>query len=348
MHIFEASFKRNTYQVEIKASLLFEYALGIAAITYPKLHETMDKPAAHWRQLRDQASAELNRELDFCQKHQTWKMLLQLLHAGDFDSAASFSDFVGALGDVDFNDIVLPFLGRGLSEVRRQAAHGDEAAAQALIEACKEHAFFPDMIHAVGHYGASRLKGHLTNMFRLWENEIGDRDAADSKTILERDLAEKTAWMRSSSPEEVVLRAAGVEYKPEEGVSRVILIPHIVYRPWTIEANMEDTQIYYYPVSESSMANDADPYDPPGRLVQLYKALGDDKRLRALKLISEQKRSLKELTDLLGMGKTNAHHHLAILRSAGLVRVQDGCYVWNRGSLDDHAKELRGFLGLQD
>ncbi|MEI0740176.1 metalloregulator ArsR/SmtB family transcription factor [Paenibacillus sp. JTLBN-2024] len=348
MYIFDASFKRNTYGVELAASLLFEYALGIAAITYPKLHGTMEKPAAFWQRLRAEASAELRRELDFCQKHQTWKMLLQLLHAVAFDSAERFGDEVRSLKDEDFNFIVLPYLESEWNEVRRQAARGSEEAAKALVGACKDHAFFPDMIHAVGRYGAGGLKRHLTNLLRLWEKEIGGRDAAESKAILERDLAEKKAWLASCSPEEVVLRAAGVEYKPEAGVTRVLLIPHVIYRPWTIEANMEGTQIYYYPVSGSSMADQADPYEPPGRLVQLYKALGDEKRLRALKLISEQDRSLKELTDLLGIGKTNAHHHLAILRSAGLVRVHGGSYAWNRDSLNHHAGELRDFLGLKE
>ncbi|MDR9855250.1 helix-turn-helix domain-containing protein [Paenibacillus sp. VCA1] len=348
MHVFDASFKRNTYQVELNASLLFEYALGIAAMTYPKLHDAMDKPASYWRQLREEASADLNRELDFCQKHQTWKMLLQLLHADSFASPGDVADRVFPMRDEDFNYMVLPYLGRGEEALRMQAAQGDKEAVDALIEACRVHAFFPDMIRAVSRYGASRLKHHLADLLRLWEKEIGEKDAAENKRILERDLAEKKAWLEKGSPEEVVLRAAGVEYKPEAGVSKVMLIPHVIYRPWTIEANMEDTQIYYYPVSDSNLNGDTDPYEPPGRLVQLYKALGDDKRLRALKLISEQSRSLKELTELLNTGKTNVHHHLAILRSAGLVRVQGGSYAWNPGSLDHHAKELRGFLGLEE
>ncbi|MDR0270184.1 metalloregulator ArsR/SmtB family transcription factor [Paenibacillus sp.] len=344
MHIFDTSFKRNTYQVELNSSLLFESALGIAAITYPKLHETMDKPASHWQQLRSNASADLKRELDFCQKHQTWKMLLQLLHTEEFVSAEAFADYVSSLPDADFNFNILPYLERRQHAIRLQAAQGNEEAVQALIGLCKEHSFFPDMIRAVSQYGAVHLKRHLTNMLRLWEEEIGSADTEEKKGILERDLAEKKAWLRSCTPEEVVLRAAGIECKPEAGVSRVLLIPHVVYRPWTIEAGMEDTQIFYYPVSEASMMAESDPYQPPGQLVQLYKALGDDKRLRALKLISEQDRSLKELTDLLGMGKTTVHHHLAILRGAGLVRVKDGSYSWNPKSLDHHADELRIFL----
>ncbi|MFU1794847.1 ArsR/SmtB family transcription factor [Paenibacillus azoreducens] len=348
MKVVDTSFKRSSYQVELYNSLLFESALGIAAATYPKLHAALDKPQSYWQHLRTSTSIELRRELDFCQRQQTWKMLLQLLHAQSFASVEDFFTFIQALEDKDFNFLILPYLGNCQENNRLRAAQGDLEAAQSMIQACEEHLFFPQMIRTVCEIGAKELKRHLTDMLRLWEEEIGGVDAEEKKEILERDLSMKRNWLRTCTPEEVVLRASGIEYKPESSVSKVLLIPHVIYRPWTVEADMEDTRIFYYPVSDASMQSNGDPYEPPGQLVQLYKALGDDKRLRALKLISEQDRSLKELTDLLNMGKTTVHHHLAILRGAGLVRVKDGSYSWNPGSLNQHDQELRDFLGLGD
>lgn len=90
MKVVDTSFKRSSYQVELYNSLLFESALGIAAATYPKLHAALDKPQSYWQHLRTSTSLELRRELDFCQRQQTWKMLLQLLHAQNFATAEDF------------------------------------------------------------------------------------------------------------------------------------------------------------------------------------------------------------------------------------------------------------------
>ncbi|MGN7356306.1 ArsR/SmtB family transcription factor [Paenibacillus sp. SAF-054] len=347
MQLLDMSFKGNSFQVEGQSSLLFESALGIAAMTHKKLHDALDKPDAYWKQLWENVSGSLRRELIYCEEHQTWKMLLQLLHMQAFASVAALESYVERLENEDFKFIVLPYLGRTLQPTRRLAAEGDADAAAKLIAACASHEFFPEMIRTVSQSEAEGLKRHLLSLLKLWDVEVAAAEAETKSAILKRDLARIETWTKTCSPEEVVLRAAGVEYQAEAGVSRVLLIPHVIYRPWTIEANMEGVQIFYYPVSNESLSADNDPYQPPGRLVQLYKALGDEKRLRALKLIAEKERSLKELTDLLGLGKTTVHHHLAILRGAGLVRVKEGSYSWNTHSLNHQDCDLRSFLGLE-
>lgn len=348
MNLIDLSFKRDAYRVELQSSLLFEHALGIAAATNRRLHVALEQPEDYWIKLRNEVSEPLRWELDYCEQHQTWKMLLQLLHTEVFDTLEQFADYAMKLEEERFIYEMLPFLGSGMEDLRRSTAQKDAEAAAEMKKVCAGHAFFPEMIDTALNTSADRLKDHLIKLLQLWKQEVAGAEDAAKEEILRRDLAAKKGWLRSVSPAETVLRAAGVEYKPEAGVSRVLLIPHVIYRPWTIEANMIDTQIFYYPVSDASMTAGGDPYEPPGQLVQLYKALGDEKRLRALKLIAEQERSLKELTEQLGMGKTTVHHHLAILRGAGLVRVKDGSYVWNKGSLDRHDHDLRDFLGLDE
>ena len=67
---------------------------------------------------------------------------------------------------------------------------------------------------------------------------------------------------------------------------------------------------------------DPDPEAAPSWLVRTYKALSDERRLRILRRLSEGETSLDELTKLLGLSKSTVHHHIGILRAAGLVRVQ--------------------------
>lgn len=83
------------------------------------------------------------------------------------------------------------------------------------------------------------------------------------------------------------------KYEPEPSVARVLLVPHTLYRPWTIQADAPDTKVFYYPVADENMAEQVDPYQPPHLLVQACKALGDEHRLRIVKHLAERAHSLQ-------------------------------------------------------
>ena len=70
----------------------------------------------------------------------------------------------------------------------------------------------------------------------------------------------------------------------------------------------------------------------PLRLVRLSKALGDEKRLRILRALADGEKSLMELAEMFGLAKTTMHHHMIILRSAGLVAGIDFGHL----VIDDH------------
>jgi DNA-binding transcriptional ArsR family regulator len=56
-------------------------------------------------------------------------------------------------------------------------------------------------------------------------------------------------------------------------------------------------------------------------MVRTYKALSDERRLRILRRLREGDTSLDELTKMLGLSKSTVHHHMSILRAAGLIRI---------------------------
>ena len=57
-------------------------------------------------------------------------------------------------------------------------------------------------------------------------------------------------------------------------------------------------------------------------LVQAYKTLADESRLRILKLLLTGRFSVNELTDILRMGQSRVSRHLKLLLDAGFVTVQ--------------------------
>jgi len=101
--------------------------------------------------------------------------------------------------------------------------------------------------------------------------------------------------------------------------------------------------VYYYPVANESIYPN-DRYAPNNFLVLKHKALGDEARLRMVKLLYEGDRTLQEITEHLDVGKSTIHHHLKILRSANLVGIVDSKYSLKRNAIDLLAKELEYFL----
>ncbi len=61
----------------------------------------------------------------------------------------------------------------------------------------------------------------------------------------------------------------------------------------------------------------------PAELARVYKALGDEGRLKLLRRLSEGPLKLSAAATELGVAKSTAHHHLAILRQAGFVTIRD-------------------------
>jgi DNA-binding transcriptional ArsR family regulator len=67
---------------------------------------------------------------------------------------------------------------------------------------------------------------------------------------------------------------------------------------------------------------------PRAELVRLLRALGDDTRLRALRLIAQRPRSTQELAPLVGISEPALSKHLRLLTETGvLARRREGHYV---------------------
>ena len=126
MKVLDMTHGRETYTTEIRASLLWEAALGIAAATYSKIHHTLEYPAAGWEEIRT-ASPDLAEQLQYVQENNTWNALLQLLHQRPFDGLPSLLNYIADLDDRELRFQTLPYLGREQQTNRQQAAEGDRA-----------------------------------------------------------------------------------------------------------------------------------------------------------------------------------------------------------------------------
>jgi len=336
--------KRETYEVRIEASLLWECALGIAAITNTRLIDTLEKPKESWDHLKKSLSEPLIEDLKMVEKNNTWKSLLLLLHQSEFRDLSEFILFIDALGDEKLRFICIPYIGIKFQELRMHASEGEESSRNSLKKQTENNPFFPDYIDFICTTNIHDLRKHLTSVMTRWYEEVIIPQKETLSQILSRDKQSKEKMCGNLKSEALVEWATGgITYLPEPSVHTVLLIPQSIYRPWNVEGDVEGVKVLYYPVANESIYPDNKDM-PSYFLVQKHKALGDEARLRMVKLLKGSNRTLQEITNELNMGKSTVHHHLKILRSARLVETQNGRYRLKENAVQTLSNELMQYL----
>jgi DNA-binding transcriptional ArsR family regulator len=224
-----------------------------------------------------------------------------------------------------------------------RCAHGDEEALSALRDAMPEHkTAFHTLLD-----DPSAAHRHIAGALRAWADAFRPIEARITG-ILERDHAGRVADRATLDPSELIERTTnGIRWLPEVAVKRVILAPSYFSRPYNFLLAGEGWRFFGYPVSDDALEAD-DRLAPPLGVVRLHRALGDETRLRILKLLSARDLYLTEIAQQLELSKPTIKHHLAILRSAGLVTIVEAgsviYYSLRRGRVDDASSELAAFL----
>jgi DNA-binding transcriptional ArsR family regulator len=107
----------------------------------------------------------------------------------------------------------------------------------------------------------------------------------------------------------------------------LLLVPSVYVWPH-VHVNCDDPWPLSIIYTAPFMAEASRPPLPSGELIGVLKALADQTRLRALKLIAERSRSTQELAPLVGISEAGLSKHLRQLADAGLVSSRrDGYYV---------------------
>lgn len=160
-----------------------------------------------------------------------------------------------------------------------------------------------------------------------------DMRAGDRATLHGSDLIEQTT--------------GGIRWLPEPGVRRVILAPSYFSRPYNYLMSGADWRFFGYPVADDAL-DAIDPLAAPQSVVRLHRALGDETRLKILKLLAGRDLYLTEIAQQLELSKPTIKHHLAQLRAAGLVTVTESgtvmYYSLRRDRLDDASLDIKRFL----
>jgi DNA-binding transcriptional ArsR family regulator len=193
----------------------------------------------------------------------------------------------------------------------------------------------------------ARWLGMLRTAYRYWLTRYEPLEARIAE-ILKRDVADRTGDRATLEGSELVEQTTGgIRLLADPGVRRVILAPAYFGRPYNRIFSANGWRLFAYPVADSALGG-TDRFTPPVSAIRLYRALGDETRLRILKLLGERDHYLTELAQELELSKPTIKHHLAQLRVAGLVTLTDEgsltYYSLRRDRLEAAGKEVRDYL----
>ncbi len=226
-------------------------------------------------------------------------------------------------------------------ETIERAAQGDQDAVREL--------FGESEVAGVLERDPEQMREDIASVIERFGDAVGPY-LAERQAVLDRDAAATRALAKTMSPDRLVEKVTnGITFEMQPQVSGVLLIPSVSIRPWVVISEHQTLRVFCYSVADEHLEADADA--PPAYLVDTFKALGDERRLRILGILAEGDLGLKEIAERVDLAKSTTHHHMGILRRAGLVRViigrDDQRYSLRRDSVPETGRLLEAFLAAR-
>jgi DNA-binding transcriptional ArsR family regulator len=223
------------------------------------------------------------------------------------------------------------------------AAEGDREAVERLLDRPR--------------YYAGHARDSLETLLSVDPAETQRRLAvaarAGSRHLLGASIAvdlEAAAELASSTVVELPAADAierltrGYRYVPELEAERVVLVPHLEPSLHLVLAQHRAARVIVYRAVEERGRED--------RALALGRALSDPKRVEILVLIGRGIGRASQLVAETGLTRSTVHHHLALLREAGLVALEGNAraytYVPRREAAEEAASLVAGLIGLEE
>lgn len=311
--------------IEIEGNVTYEIMLAVWSAFSPKETNTAQDLGPDWQvRVRELTSEELTEEIVMLGGpwSSNWLGLSSLmLSAPHPHDPVRVLAWLASVDDARLRRWLIGYHAhvddQGLVEL---AAEGDEEAITTLLGAyAEEKPELADHLKWLAETDGLALR-YAETLTRFRDEVFAEFEDDFAGAIGRAAAARRAAPPRASAKEVVEEVTSGIDFEIPLGVTRVVLIPSVITRPLSLIDGHRGDLVVYYGIADEYI--DTDPEAPPSWLVRLYKALSDDKRLRILRRLGEGPTSLDELTEMLGLTKSTVHHHIGLLRGAGLVRVR--------------------------
>lgn len=116
----------------------------------------------------------------------------------------------------------------------------------------------------------------------------------------------------------------GFTLRPDIDVKRVVLVPSVWGHPYVLHLQLPDHGLFIAWGAHPQGYRLAPGESVPEEAMLVLRALGDPTRLRLMRLIAQEPRSLQSLAQELKLSLPTVSHHIRELRSSGLIRQEVG------------------------
>lgn len=314
---------RRFLPVEVQGGSMYEMLLALwVAFDETEKHESFEIGADWLAGLVEATPADLRDEIAYLGGDQcvSWCAIRGLVARAPSQDIDSVLDWLEGLDSGEFRRGLLAYScsrpPKDEEEMER-ALSGDAATLADLLEPDEG---LTDYYRTVFSLGKGELQQRIVTTLRRFRDEVYAAYEEDFANTTAKAAAGAAALATGVDPERVIEAVTnGLDYRIQPGIGRVVLVPSVVLRPWAVIDRYQDLLMVAFPVAEEYISADADA--PPPWMVKAFKALADDKRLRILRRLAEAPSTLDDLAEVLDLTKSTVHHHVGLLRSAGLVRV---------------------------
>ena len=350
--VVDVSRSGQALAVEIDASEAAELLLSVATVLVEEEQDTYELGADRIKEIRAATQPELLGSAAELLPDKTAALLLGLVYTTPKPrTAAAFIEHLAATDPIELRLHLLGYYVRSHHVTEqttiRRAAEGDAEAIAELVKAASEYVDADKCATLERIVLGDPVEGKraLVDLLSAWNKQVLPLMTSGDRTLAERDAEAKRKLVRSLPPEQVVERLApGIQWVPGPDVDRVVLFAAFSARPWVYMSEYKRVKIFCYPITLDRASTAP---DDPAALVRIYKALGDESRLKLLKRLQAGPMSLAEATQEVGLAKSTTHHHLAILRQAGfvLIREDDDTYRLRPDLRPEPGALLEHYLG---
>ncbi|WP_377887249.1 ArsR/SmtB family transcription factor [Alkalihalobacillus sp. R86527] len=184
-------------------------------------------------------------------------------------------------------------------------------------------------------------RDRFISLLKEWRAEYFDKIDTTILEDLKSDAIEKSELLKTSTPAEIVHKASRFVIT-NDNIQTVYLMPGFHFYPMSLIDQFQNTVFITYPVHSKK--------NEQKELLRITKALSDERRLNILTFLSSGIYTFTNIVSEIGMAKGNIHHHLSILRAAGLLNIHitddpnTFYYSTNRSFTSDLTSKLNNLL----
>ena len=173
--------------------------------------------------------------------------------------------------------------------------------------------------------------------------------------ILERMLAEAKRLAPTTPVPDLIERLSnGFTLSPDIDLTRLVLVPSVWLHPYVVRVELRERELLLlwgaHPAGYRVVPGETVPEDA----LLVLRALADPTRLRLMRLIAAEPRSLQSLAQEVKLSLPTVSHHIRELRGAGLIRLELGGkgreskYTVRWPAAERAFDDLKGFVLSQD